>query len=96
MIRPFIAAAAAFGLVLAAQSASAAGVAVQHADLDLSTPQGQQELDKRIDVAAKKACTVPAKVGTMLKRVDRECYASAVQSVRQNVALAQRPAAPGR
>lgn len=90
MIRPLFAAASAFGLVLAAQSASANQVSVQHADLDLSTPQGQAELDRRIDRAARKACTVSAPTGTMLKKLDKECYASAVSSVRQQATLAAR------
>lgn len=94
MIRPFITAAAAFGLVLAAQGATAAAITVRHADLDLSTAQGQQELGKRIEIAARKACTVPAKVGSIVNRVNKECYEAAVQSVRQNVALAQRTTSP--
>lgn len=94
MIRPIFAAASAFGLVLAAQSAAASQVSVQHADLDLSTAQGQAELDKRIDRAARKACTVSAPTGTMLKKLDQECYASAVSSGRKNFALASRSATP--
>jgi UrcA family protein len=94
MIRPLFAAASAFGLVLAAPPALAGSadnhIVVEHADLNLSTAQGMAELDRRIDRAARKVCTVSAKTGTMLKRLDQDCYASAVSSVRQQVALAAR------
>lgn len=94
MIRPLIAAAAAFGIVLSAQVA-AAGTAgsqmmVQSSDLDLASPQGQRELDRRIDRAARKVCTVAATTGTQINRVNRSCYTAAVASVRQNLTLADR------
>lgn len=100
MIRPLIAAASAFGLVLAAQGAVASpartGVAVDHADLDLSTVQGQRELDRRIEVAARRVCTVEARTGTIVKRLDRNCYETAMRSARQNVAVADASPASGR
>lgn len=96
MIRPILAAASAFGLVLAAQGHAATQITVDHSDLDLSTSAGQAELDKRIDKAAKKACTVVAPTGTMMKKLDRDCYEAAVGSVRQNVALAERGPVSGR
>ena len=52
--------AAACGLVLSASAAPAAAqtvsVAVDYADLDLTSPQGQSALDKRIDRAARQIC----------------------------------------
>jgi len=91
MIRPILAAASAFGLVLAAQGASAsdaAQVVVEHADLDLSTVEGQAMLDHRIELAARKVCTIPAKTGSFVSRLDRNCYVSTVNATKQRMAMA--------
>ena len=49
MKRTTLAIAAAFGMAIAAQPAFAEAIAVTYQDLDLSTEQGRQELDNRID-----------------------------------------------
>jgi len=43
-------------MAIAAQPAFAEAIAVTYQDLDLSTEQGRQELDNRIDSAARKVC----------------------------------------
>lgn len=82
--------AAVFTVVLAAQPALAndgAGrqMAVHHADLDLSTTQGMKELDRRIERAARKVCSVSGG-GSPLTRVDGDCFIAAKNSTRTQVA----------
>ena len=54
-------------------------VGVSHADLDLSTEEGKEELERRIDQAAKQACGFgEAQVGTLIRtREQRSCYRQA-------------------
>ena len=93
-----VAFAAAFAVALATQPAHAndgAGrqMAVHHADLDLSTANGMKELDRRIERAARKVCTVSGG-GSPLSRVDSNCFIAAKNSTRTQVAsLSQRYAA---
>lgn len=57
---PLASAIAAFGLALTASStpvvAQSMSIGVQYSDLDLTSPQGQATLDKRIAGAARKIC----------------------------------------
>ncbi len=61
---------------------------VETRDLDLSTVEGQERLDRRIDQAAKKICETNAvRTGTRLKSASRSsCYKNAVKSVEKQVA----------
>jgi len=54
-------------------------VGVSHQDLDLTTEEGKEELERRIDHAAKEACGfTEAQVGTLLRtREQRTCYRQA-------------------
>jgi UrcA family protein len=51
-------------------------VAVRYADLDLSTTQGQRELDRRLQKAAREVCGTQEKItGSRLgSEHSRECY----------------------
>lgn len=69
LILPMIAIAA--GALAVAPPALAASVKVSYNDLDLSTPQGQKELQNRITEAAKKVCGVyDVRTGTRLPSSD--------------------------
>lgn len=52
---------------------------VTHADLDLTTDAGKEELERRIDNAAKQICGIgEAQVGTLIRtREQRTCYRQA-------------------
>lgn len=67
-----------------AHATSHAQIEIRHADLDLSDPRGMQELERRIQRAARKLCTVPAVTGSRIDRLDNRCHASAVESARQH------------
>jgi len=84
-----LALAAALATVPAAAFAAPPSVAVKVADLDLSTPQGQAKLDKRIDRAAKAVCTSrEATTGSIVSStVDQACYKEARQKVQEQVAM---------
>lgn len=59
MFKTPLAAAALLGLALTSAPAFAAEqteVKVAYADLDLTTPEGQRTLERRLDTAARKAC----------------------------------------
>ena len=59
---------------------------VRIGDLDLSTPHGQRQLDRRVAKAARSVCRIPAPVGSRIERIDDKCYAEAVRSVQPRVA----------
>ncbi|EJL20454.1 UrcA family protein [Novosphingobium sp. AP12] len=87
----FVAAAALCTVGLfAAPTAFAATTQVNYKDLDLATTAGQQQLESRIDEAARSVCTMqPAKTGSILgASLDRKCYKQAVTQVREQVASA--------
>ncbi|MCB2076505.1 MAG: UrcA family protein [Novosphingobium sp.] len=76
---PFaIAAAVALSLGMAAPS-YAGQVRVSYADLDLTTKSGQDQLERRLEAAAREACNydkIPT--GTRLRSSDvRKCYSEA-------------------
>jgi UrcA family protein len=70
--------------------AAAETVAVEYADLDLSTKAGQDQLERRIDNAARAVCGVDnARTGTRLRSQDaKDCYAEAKAQVHAQIAEA--------
>lgn len=82
-----LAAAALAGPVAAANSATTSA-SVVYSDLDLSTPAGQEALDRRIDNAARAACGMDAaNTGTRLRsREARRCFDQARTNVHEQVA----------
>ena len=89
---PAILAAAALGAaaVFAAPAAAetTGSVAIEYADLDLSTKAGQDRLDRRIDSAARSACGMDRVVTGRFtpSTAQRECYAQTKTSVHEQVA----------
>jgi UrcA family protein len=83
-----LALAAALAIVPAAAFASS--VELKYDDLDLSTKQGMEVLNKRIDQAAHTACSAGiATTGTMLpSRAERQCFQETRQKLRDRVATA--------
>ena len=63
-------------------------IAVNHADLDLATPDGQRRLERRIGNAARKICGLDSQdTGTrMTSREAADCYRQALNDVRQRMA----------
>ncbi len=76
--------------LFSAPTAFAATTQVSYKDLDLATTAGQQQLESRIDAAARSVCTIDrGTTGTILgTTVDRKCYKKAVAQVRSQVASA--------
>jgi UrcA family protein len=93
MIRTFATTAAAFatfaGFAATAHAATQDRAQVRFTDLDLSSPEGQAKLDKRIAVAARTVCS-NAYTGSRVKKADGECMARARASIEQQLA-ARRP-----
>lgn len=70
----FAAATLATSAVMFSPAAFAAQAKVTWSDLDLSTASGKSELDRRIDVAARKVCAGDANTGTRISSpAGREC-----------------------
>lgn len=88
MNRTAIAIAALSGALLAAQPLMAASVEVHYDDLDLSTNEGRQELDRRIDRAAEEACGADeSTVGSRIRsRETRQCIKQAKRQIEANLA----------
>lgn len=93
---PLASAIAAFGLALAASAAPAAAqsmsIDVDYSDLDLTSPQGQATLDKRIAGAARKICGGDEqRTGTriVMDSKMRACIAEVKASTAQQVATAR-------
>lgn len=62
---------------------------VRFNDLDLASTGGQQQLQSRIEKAARTVCTAQQPTtGSILKPVDRVCYSQAMANARQHVAAA--------
>jgi UrcA family protein len=89
MTRTFAAAVAAFATVATFATTSTASAAdtahVRFADLDLSSPDGQAKLDKRIALAARQVCS-EAYTGSRIKTVDAECVTRARASIEKQLA----------
>ncbi|MBB3034464.1 UrcA family protein [Alteriqipengyuania lutimaris] len=81
---------AALGLALPAVPAAAQSQSVQvdYADLNLATPEGQAQLDRRIDKAAREVCgTDRAVTGTRLKNpAAMKCLKSAKEQIGEQIA----------
>ncbi|WP_338466967.1 UrcA family protein [Novosphingobium sp. ZN18A2] len=96
MNRKTILAAGLIGLAFASQPAFAKSVKVPYHDLDLSTPQGQQALDRRVRSAARSVCDVSSRRVSLNEWVAaRDCYQDAVSSARKayaDIIPARRPA----
>ncbi len=75
---------------LAAALTETASVSVRHADLDLTTPAGQEVLERRIDTAARRLCRVgEVTTGTRIASPESaECYRKAKRSVHDAVTAA--------
>lgn len=82
------AAAAALATIATAAPALADQVSVSYKDLDLSTPQGQSTLARRLDAAARDACGYQgATTGSRIApRSATECYKQAQTQARQSMA----------
>jgi UrcA family protein len=93
-IAPVIAFAATVGLFALPDAASAdstgSSVTVRFADLDLSTMDGQQKLERRIERAARQVCaTDEVTTGTRVPSAQASaCYHQALRNVRSSVATA--------
>ncbi len=80
---------AALGLALPAVAVAAEpqSVTVKYADLNLSTPEGQQALDRRIESAARKVCGFgEARTGTRLDTNARACIAETKAKLENRIA----------
>lgn len=80
--------AAAIGAALVSTPSFADSVNIRFADLDLATQQGQAQLARRIDAAARAICGLKGgRTGTRLPSEDgRRCYENAKASAQQQVA----------
>ena len=80
--------------VLAAVPAAAEEMSIQTSDLNLSTPEGQKILERRIDVAARKICgTDRTNTGTRLRSREADaCFrdAKAAAQKRLSALVAER------
>ena len=82
---------------MAHKDAETRAVQVPYADLDLGTAEGQRELDRRIDRAAREACSASrTHVGSRITaREARECQELARRQLGERVAELTRNAALG-
>jgi UrcA family protein len=80
--------AAALGAAMLATPAFAGSTGISYSDLNLATPQGQAQLDRRIDSAARSMCGIAdVRTGTMLQGTkNKQCYEAAKASARKQVA----------
>lgn len=80
--------AAALGAAMLSAPAFAGPAGVSYADLDLATPAGQAQLDRRIDKAAREMCGITdIRTGTLLQSTSsKECYQATKASARKQVA----------
>ena len=76
--------------VLAAPAAASTSVGVKYSDLDLSTRDGQQKLERRIDSAARSACGMDeVRTGRFTpSTAQRQCYTQTKASVHDQIAEA--------
>lgn len=63
---------------------------VEYRDLNLGTPEGQAALDRRVEAAARKVCSLDSvRTGTRIRSTaNLECYRQAKAQVKQQVAAA--------
>ena len=87
-------AAALFGLTLTAATPAFAGettkIRVEYADLDLTTPEGQHVLERRLNTAAREACGMDRMTtGTRVPSAHaRKCFKQASARAKQVMASA--------
>jgi UrcA family protein len=93
MKHPAIAAVALAGTLFAIQPALASAqetesMAVTYDDLDLTSDEGREQLDRRIDKAAEKVCGADeATVGSRIRsRETRQCIRQAKRDIERNLA----------
>lgn len=69
-------------------SAFASTVELKYDDLDLSTPQGMAQLDKRVQRAAKQVCTSHQITTGSIRtaNVDQKCYKEALAKLQDQLA----------
>ncbi|HZF45332.1 MAG TPA: UrcA family protein, partial [Sphingomonadaceae bacterium] len=74
--------------IFVAQPAFAEAAVVSYKDLDLTTEQGQKELDRRIDGAAREVCGMnEERTGTRIVSSDaRKCYKEARKQLENRLA----------
>lgn len=67
---------------------AAPSMTVKYADLNLASAEGQAQLERRIDAAARKVCQVGKhRTGTRVPSMERKkCFAKARQSARSQMA----------
>lgn len=80
----FAAAAAAFATLATLGSSHAATAAVETADLNLATTEGQAKLQSRIDRAVRSVCSEVV-VGSRIAQADKSCMAQARASIEKQV-----------
>ena len=73
---------------MAAQETETRTTGVTYNDLDLSTENGRQELDNRIDDAAKQVCGMGERAtgSNMATRESRQCYRDAKRQLERHFA----------
>lgn len=88
---------AAIGLALSATASHAETVVVPFVDLNLSTPEGQERLAKRVDAAARAVCGMDeSRVGTRIRDKDAiACFEAAKVKARAQFAAAAAQNAKG-
>ena len=81
--------------VLAAAQTEQRTTGVRYADIDLATPEGQAELDRRIERAARDACGMnESQVGSRVRsREARACYDQARRALDRHFATIRQDAA---
>jgi UrcA family protein len=86
-IRTF-ALAAALMIVPASAFAGSTTIELKYDDLDLSTPQGMAQLDKRVHRAAKEVCTTRQITTGSIRQttVDQKCYKEALAKLQDQMA----------
>jgi UrcA family protein len=86
-IRSF-ALAAALMIVPASAFAGSTTIELKYDDLDLSTPQGMAQLDKRVHRAAKEVCTTRQITTGSIRQttVDQKCYKEALAKLQDQMA----------
>jgi UrcA family protein len=75
-------------MMIVPATAFAGSIELKYDDLDLSTPQGMAQLDKRVDRAAKEVCTNrQVTTGTIRQStVDQKCYKEALAKLQGQLA----------
>lgn len=88
---------AVFGLATAGISAQARSIEVNFADLNLSSPAGQERLAKRVDSAARDVCGMDERrIGTRIRSDEAvACYKAAKAKAHAQFAAAAQQQAKG-